>query len=354
MGLNGGRRTVPVGEELAYGIGEFLTEACQCERFELHAVHRLGGGAVQENYTIDASVEGGPHHGRLEVVLRTDASSRLPASLPRAQEFYVMRAVWEAGVTVPEPLWLCVDESVIGRSFFVMRRLPGTAAGHRLVRDASLDADRLLARLGSELARVHAVRPPFPGLEDLPGPDISAGLSRVYQYHAYLDELPEPQPTLEWGLRWLERHAGTEEGELTLCHGDFRTGNYLVENGELSGILDWEFASWGDPLEDLGWFLARCWRFGRWERSAGGIGDRETLLGAYERASAISLDRDAIVYWEVMATVRWALLALQQAERQVSGEERSLELALTGRMVPEMELDILMLIEQTSQPRCRA
>jgi hypothetical protein len=46
-----------------------------------------------------------------------------------------------------------------------------------------------------------------------------------------------------------------------------------------------------------------------------------------------------------MATVRWAIIALQQAHRHTSGEQSSLELALTGRMVPEMELDILMQIE---------
>ena len=348
MGLNGGRRGVPVGEALTHGIGEFLVDVCECDRFEVRSVYRLAGGAVQENYVLDAQISGGAFDGPLELVVRVDAPCALPASLPRSLEFEVLRTAWEVGVTVPEPLWLCLDEARIGRSFFVMRRLPGTAAGHRLVRDQSLDADRLLARLGTELARVHAVRSPFPGLEDLPAPDISAGLSRVYQYRGYLDELPEPQPTLEWGLGWLERHAASEEGELSLCHGDFRTGNFLVEGGELSGILDWEFASWGDPLEDLGWFFARCWRFGRWDHDAGGLGDRETLLLAYETASEVRVDREILAYWEVMAAVRWAILALQQAQRGLGGAERSLELALTGRMVPEMELDLLMQIEQIS------
>ena len=50
-------------------------------------------------------------------------------------------------------------------------------------------------------------------------------------------------------------------------------------------------------------------------------------------------------YWEVAAHVRWAVIALQQAARHLSGEERSLELALTGRLVPELELEILNLID---------
>ena len=67
--------------------------------------------------------------------------------------------------------------------------------------------------------------------------------------------------------------------EIVLCHGDYRTGNYLVDEGELSGILDWEFAVWSDPLEDLGWFCARYWRFDAWHREAGGIAEREDFFG---------------------------------------------------------------------------
>ena len=65
---------------------------------------------------------------------------------------------------------------------------------------------------------------------------------------------------LEWTLRWLEKHAPST-GETVLCHRDFRTGNYMVNDGKLTGVLDWEFAGWGDPHEDVAWFCARCWRF---------------------------------------------------------------------------------------------
>ena len=133
--------------------------------------------------------------------------------------------------------------------------------------------------------------------------------------------------------------------EVVLCHCDYRTGNYLVDEGELSGILDWEFASWSDPLEDIAWFCARCWRFGQLHQEAGGMGSRGAFYKGYERISGKSINTDVIPYWEIMATVRWAIIALQQGHRHTSGEQTSLELALTGRMVPEMELDALMQIE---------
>jgi aminoglycoside phosphotransferase (APT) family kinase protein len=146
-------------------------------------------------------------------------------------------------------------------------------------------------------------------------------------------------------LSWLEGNAH-DTWDITLCHADYRTGNYMVDAGELTGILDWEFATWSDPAEDLGWFCARCWRFGAWSREAGGVGERADFYRGYEQVSGNTVDHHRVRYWEIMAAVRWAVIALQQAERHLSGEQSSLELALTGRMVPEMELDLLMEVRQ--------
>jgi aminoglycoside phosphotransferase (APT) family kinase protein len=340
------------GERLRAALTSWLAEAFGGE-VSVSAPRRLSGGAVQENWSLDVEVREGEQRGAHALVLRTDAPSRMSASLSREQEFAVLQAACTACVNVPEPLFLCADDSVLGRSFFVMRRAPGNAAGHRLVKDPSLDGEALAGRLGEELGRLHAIRPPFPGLEQLPEPDMAPALFRVQTYRGHLDDLGAPRPALEWALRWLERFAPHDE-TLVLCHGDFRTGNYLVHDGDLSGILDWEFAGWGHPDEDLGWFCARCWRFGRDEREAGGIAARESLFRGYERSAGVSVDRQQIAYWEVMATVRWAVLALQQGHRHLSGEERSLELALTGRMVPEMELDALNQVERQLEARARS
>lgn len=347
MGLNGGSQASHLGREMVHAVGEFLAGVCDCAQLEILDMRLLSGGAVQENFALDIQVEGGSDPGRHALVLRTDANSRVQTSLSRSEEFAVLKAVNAAGVTVPEPLWLCEDPSVIGRTFFVMRRVPGVAAGHKLVRDPGLETAResLLERLGEELARVHAIRPGHPGLEFLPECGYAPALNRVNLYRHYLDALNAPQPALEWCLNWLQRNQ-PEASQVVLCHSDYRTGNYMVDGGELSGILDWEFAAWSDLHEDIGWFCARCWRFGRTDREAGGMGSRDALYRGYERASGVSIDHDAVAYWEVMAAVRWAVIALQQAERHLSGEEESLELALTGRLVPEMEMDALMKIDK--------
>lgn len=352
MGLNGGSQASHLGKEMVYAVGEFLAGVCDCDRLEILGIRPLKGGAVQENFALDIAAEGGRDAGRHALVLRTDAASQVQTSLSRAEEFAVLKAARAAGVTVPEPLWLCEDTSVIGRAFFVMRRVPGIAAGHKLVRHPGLETAResLVERLGEELAKLHTIRPGYPGLEFLPECGYAPALNRVNLYRDYLDALSAPQPVLEWCLRWLERNQ-PRTSDIVLCHSDYRTGNYMVNDGELTGILDWEFAAWSDFHEDIGWFCARCWRFGRFDREAGGMADRETFYRGYERVSGASIDREVVPYWEVMAAVRWAVIALQQAERHLSGAEESLELALTGRMVPEMELDALLQIDRITGRR---
>lgn len=114
------------------------------------------------------------------------------------------------------------------------------------------------------------------------------------------------------------------------------------ELGQLTAILDWEFASWSDPYEDLGWMCSRSWRFGHPEREVGGVGDKADFFAGYESVTGRAVDPQRVAYWEVMASVRWAVIALGQRQRHLSGKEASLELALTGRMLPEIQQDMMI------------
>ena len=116
------------------------------------------------------------------------------------------------------------------------------------------------------------------------------------------------------GLRWLETHLPAPAAPV-LCHHDFRTGNYLLDGAKLTGILDWEFAGWGDPHEDIGWFCSKGWRFARLDREAGGIADRAPFYRGYESESGRRVDPERVRFWEVLASVRWAVIALQQSDR---------------------------------------
>jgi aminoglycoside phosphotransferase (APT) family kinase protein len=302
------------------------------------ATERLSGGAIQENHRLDIDVAGGPWPGRHDLVLRRDAASAVATSHSRAEEFALLKAAHKAGVAVPTPCVLCTDESLLGGPFFLMHCVTGEARGGRLVRNAPDAA--LVRAIGANLARIHTIAPPRDDLAFLGPPPEDPARAAVAQYRAFLDALPDPHPAVEWGLTWLADHAPAPD-DIVLCHRDYRVGNLMIDGGTLSATLDWEFAGWSDPLEDIGWFLAKCWRFGRWQEEAGGLGPRGAFLDGYRDASGRAVDPAAVTYWEVMAHVRWAVIALQQAWRHVSGEEASIELALTAHVVPELEAEIL-------------
>lgn len=335
-------------EAEADALARWLAVEAGAASARVEALAKLSGGAIQENWALDAAFDGGPFAGRQHLVVRTDAPSAVAASRGRAEEFALFKAAHQAGVTVPEPLWLCTDPGITGRPFFVMRRVAGTGAGHRLVKDDALIPDRpaLLRGLGVELARIHTIRPPRADLAFLGAPPQAPALAAIAGFRAWLDRQETAYPVLEWGLRWLERNAPVPE-RIVLNHNDFRTGNYMVADGRVSGVLDWEFAGWGDPLADIGWLFAPCWRFGARARVAGGVGEPEDFLAGYEAESGTRVDRARLPYWIAFATLRWAVIALQQANRHVRGGETSLELALTAHVVPDLELDLL---EMTREP----
>jgi aminoglycoside phosphotransferase (APT) family kinase protein len=318
-----------------YRLAEFVTRAAGARKADIVLLERMSGGAVQENWALDVELDGRLQHW----VLRTDAQATVPESLSRAQEFAILKVAHPAQVFAPAPLYLCEDLSVTGRPFFIMERLPGVAAAHLITRDSALvpDAARLASDLAVNLARVHRIPLTHPDLRFL-----TRALARdnIAAYRAYLDTLDRAYPVLEWGLRWCELNVPEHE-ETTFIHRDYRTGNYLVHDGGLAGVLDWEFSACGNPLEDVAWICVRYWRFARPDLEVGGIARLEDFIPAYEEAAGRRVSRRALDYWQVMGNLRWAVIVLQQVQRHLSGVERSLELALTGHIVGQVELEIL-------------
>ncbi|GAB2175877.1 phosphotransferase family protein [Dongia sp. agr-C8] len=324
-------------------VADFIAQAAGAKSVTVTILNRLGGGAIQENWALDVDVADGLQAGHYEAVLRSDAVSGIAESWSRAREYALIAAAHAAGVTVPQPLWLEPSGNVIGRPFYVMRRVKGLAQGRRLLRSLEGEAgDQLATRLGAELAKLHRIRPASAPetLAFLPQASADLIARRAGHYRQCLDALPEPQPVLEWAINRMEDLAPPIE-TIALAHRDFRTGNYMADDGQLTAILDFEFSGWSDPYEDIGWFCARCWRFGAVDREAGGIGSREAFYAGYEQETGQPVDDARVRYWEAVAPIRWAIIALQQGERHASGQEPSLDLALTGLRAIECDYDLL-------------
>jgi aminoglycoside phosphotransferase (APT) family kinase protein len=233
-----------------------------------------------------------------------------------------------------------------------MDYVAGESIGPRVVRRSQLASARrrLPRQMAEQLARIHALNAARADLAFLPRPpeDTPPAEQIVDRLRQSLVELNVHSPGLTAGLRWLEQNQPPAT-TLKVLHGDFRIGNLIVDEQGLGAVIDWEFAHVGDPVEDVAWPLVRDWRFGQDHLRLGGIGEAEPYLAAYEEITQQPLPRAAVTYWEIMGNMKWAVTCLVQAQRHLSGEDPSVELASLGRRSAEMELELLTLIEKAER-----
>ena len=323
-------------EELGERLADLLGMPVKVER----AVP-LPGGASQEAWTVDIRTP----EERLGLIVRRAAGGVIYSeTLSLEQECRVLQAAYKSGVRAPKSY--CYLEDLAGREAFVMERLEGEGIGRRLVqRPEFAEARKALPwQLAEELCKIHAI--PLERLSSLPGARTEPAAPHIVASLEWeLDSLEEPHPTIELGLLWLREHLPRSHG-IVLNHGDFRIGNFIVNEEGLVGVLDWEFAHLSDPAEDLAWPLVRAWRFGADHLRLGGIGEVEPYLERYNALTGREITSKDLFYWEVLGNVRWAIGALNQARRHLSGEERSVELAILGRLAAEIEYEILYLLER--------
>lgn len=284
----------------------------------------LPGGASKEAWAVDVDGQ--------ELLVRRAAGGVIhQATLSLEHEFRVLEAAHQAGVKVPRPVAYYADLG--GREAFAMERVRGETIGRRIVREPP---PGLALELAEELAKIHAIPPD--GLPFLQSADI------LERFEAELDGVGEPHPAIEYGLAWL-RERRPEPLPDVVSHGDFRIGNVVVAEGRMVALLDWEFTHLSDAREDLAWPLVRAWRFGADHLRLGGVGDVEPYLERYNDLTGRDVVVEDLYWWEVLGNVKWATGALTQSRRHLSSLDRSVELAVLGRLAAEMEYELLHLIQ---------
>jgi aminoglycoside phosphotransferase (APT) family kinase protein len=322
-------------DALAAGVRELIAEAEGSDPSAL-ALSPVAGGASRETFLAEA--------GDRRWVVRRDPLGAPDSFAPLEVEFRVVQAAARAEVPVPRPLAFEAAGGRLESAGFVMDHVAGTSVAPRVLRREDLAAARqaLPAQLGEALARIHSID--AHEIEGVAASDSDSALAACELCEAMLDEVGEPLPGVEAGLRWLRLHPPPPPGGECLVHGDFRLGNLIVGESGLAAVIDWELCHSGDPAEDIGWLCVRSWRFGNDEQPVAGVGSLAELLDAYERAGGERPSAERIRWWEAMGNVKWAVICGRQAHDHLTGARPSAELASLGRRICEPEWDLLQLV----------
>ena len=266
-------------------------------------------------------------------------------------EFALLAAASEAGVCVPR-VYCSGHVAESDESFYVMDRLGGDAIARKLLRDDAYARAResLPRELARSLARIHAIDTSDPRLASVAGATAEKDEIPRYLELLALAAPGHPMPTIALGARWLEQHRPVRQRR-ALVHGDFRIGNVMFDENGLTGVLDWELAHVGDPMEDLGWLAVRAWRFGTNDKPIGGLCSREQFWREYEREGGAAIDPRVARYWEIFGNWKWAIICVMQAAGHRAGGKRDVELAAIGRRVADVELELVDLLEEADRAR---
>jgi aminoglycoside phosphotransferase (APT) family kinase protein len=292
------------------------------------AVRALSGGASSATWLVESNA--GPF-----IFQRT--AGALANGISRAVQAEVQQRAGRLGVPVAPVIAITPAGAELGDGV-VTGFVAGEALAPRWLRlPEYADArDVLTAQCATALARLHSA--PVSHWEDLPL-KRGSGAELLADMFAWYLRLGISVPAFDLAFAWLKPRMSAAP-PTCLVHGDFRSGNLLVDTGGLAAAIDWELTHLSVPAEDLGWLCVQAWRFGSWRLAVGGFGTREALLEAH--GGGVSADE--LHVWEVYGNLKWGMSCLQLADDHVSGRVPSVERAAIGRRVSEVAADLTYLI----------
>ena len=194
------------------------------------------------------------------VLRRPPLGHILPTAHDMGREYRMISALADTEVPVPRPFAFCQDPDVIGAPFYIMEYCRGIVIRDRWPPDYGSEADRgrTSQALVTTLAKLHAVDWQAVGLADFarPGGYVERQLRRLQAQ--WESSKTQEVPLLE--EVWARLSASLPPSPpSTIVHGDLHLHNIMLaedDPGRIVAVLDWELATIGDPLADLGWMLA--------------------------------------------------------------------------------------------------
>ena len=273
------------------------------------------------------------------LILRRDPTASL-IETERTTEYRAYEAFHKLGLPVPEPIALELGSAALERPFFIMAEVENCATGSIMSPDPygahrekvgeqfyhrawARSRPPIRTRSASATSRARRMSATRRCTKSRAGKKSSTRTS------ASRSRSCAPR------IRWLKRNPPPPAQKISVVHGDYRTGNFLVDDdGDIRAILDWEMSHLGDPLEDLGWAIDPLWA-GADPARPGGMIPRADAIRIWEKASGLKADPKALHWWEIFASLKgaaiWISAALRICRRtQHRSDQRLLRLVLPG------------------------
>jgi aminoglycoside phosphotransferase (APT) family kinase protein len=255
------------------------------------AARRRHTGGSRAMWFIDVALGA----GTLEAVLRVESGALDGTDLSLRREVAVYRGLEPTAVPVPRVL----GEHPDGRAVLLERLRGGSELDGLSQGAASALLDSFIGALAAlhalDPARLHIPRALLPS-----GDPASAEVTRWRDLA--LAHLVPVDPMLTYALAWLRHHPPREAERTVLVQGDTGPGNFVFDGSEVTGMVDWELAHAGDPMDDIAWLDLRAasapWAFG----------DATERDRRYERATGVAIDPAAVRYYSVLVHLRCAVI----------------------------------------------
>ncbi|MFZ4552071.1 MAG: phosphotransferase family protein [Aquabacterium sp.] len=317
-------------------------------------LQQFPGGASNLTYMV--------RYANMDMILRRPPFGHIAKSAHDVvREAEIMRKLKPVYSKVPEIYAICEDVDVIGAPFYVMERLVGVIPRQNLQPELGLDEAKtrqLCLNVLDTLVALHKLDPQAAGLDNLGKGEGYVARQVEGWSKRYRAARTEDVGDFEQVMQWLHDKQPKQEVAISLIHNDFRFDNVVLDVNDplkVIGVLDWEMATLGDPLMDLGsalayWVQADDDMFMKGSRrqptNAPGMLTREEVIRYYAEKTGFSVEN--FDFYTVYGLFRLAGIAQQIYKRFKEGNARNPVFATFGPFVSYLEQRCVGIITQSN------
>ena len=323
--IEGGEKQRFSNEQLLNFVA-FLKQVCAVVGdIRIIEVRQLPGGFSKQTFFVRLSASTVLPD---ELVIRYDPADSV-FGVTVDTEFNILTILHAQGIRVAEPYALEMSGNVLGAPFMVTSRLHGGSIGDSYQVDGGSVAFGI--SLARELAKMHSVPPDAFG-EKIYGANVDSRerlTKEIDSFQTLWQESGCTSIAMDCAFHWLKQHVDSAQGRRTLIHRDVGCHNLIVENNQVSGLVDWEAAAIGNPAQDLGYSMKTVVQVMPWH----------DFLAAYADAGGVIPSTEEITFYDLWGRVWIGVYAAQARKMFRSGFTDNIQLAYIGEHVFRRDLE---------------